>query len=55
MELFDLPFSLKDIPKPSKKDYNKLMINKLEDYLGRLRWAGYHHLEPKDKHQKPTT
>ena len=49
MEPFNFGFSLKDIPIPSKDSYQKTLIQKTEEFIGRLRWAAYHFLNPNDK------
>ena len=55
MELFDFGFSLKDIPIPSKNYYLKTLIQKTEEFIGRLRWAAFFYLNPQDKDEtKPT-
>ena len=50
MEPFAFSFSLKDIPIPNKKYYLKTLIQKTEEFIGRLRWAAFHFLKPDTDH-----
>ena len=52
MDPFDFAHSLKNIPIPPKESYLKLLIGKTEDFIGRLRWATYHFLNPIDPNAK---
>ena len=52
MDPFDFAYSLKNIPIPPKESYLKLLIGKTEDFIGRLRWATYHFLNPTDPKAK---
>ena len=42
MELKNFGFSLKDIPIPSKSNYLKCMIEKVESFVKRLRWEAFY-------------
>ena len=41
MEKINFEYSLKNIPTPSKKNYTKLMIDKTEHFLKRMRWKAF--------------
>ena len=41
MELKNFGYSLKNIPLPNKKTYTKLMIEKTQSFLKRLRWKAF--------------
>ena len=52
MELFHFHHSLKDIPIPPKDYYTKTLIEKTEDFIGRMRWAAFHFLNPTEANKK---
>ena len=39
MERFNFPYSLKNIPIPPSNTYKKTLIDKTENFIGRIRWA----------------
>ena len=41
MELKNFGYSLKNIPIPSKSNYLKYMIEKVESFVKRLRWKAF--------------
>ena len=47
-------YSTKCIPVPSKRDYEKCMIEKTEQFLCRMRWKAFFHLNPVESAKKET-
>ena len=47
MDIFNLNYSTKNIPTPTDKHYLKLLIEKVEDLIKRMRWKAWHFLNPK--------
>ena len=52
MEIFNINHSLKDIPIPPTDYYTKCLIDRTEEFIGRIRWAAFHFLNPNDKTSK---
>ena len=52
MEIFNINHSVKDIPIPPTDYYTKCLIDRTEDFIGRIRWAAFHFLNPNDKPSK---
>ena len=46
MERFNLSYSTKNIPLPSRNDYLQRLIEKTEQFLRRMRWKAYFFLNP---------
>ena len=44
-------YSSKNVPTPSKQQYTKTLIDKVENFLKRLRWKAYFFDKPKDDEQ----
>ena len=49
MEKLILPYSLKNIPIPSRRHYQKILVSKVESFVRRIRWKLYHILNPSSK------
>ena len=54
MEAVNFGHSVKDIPIPSKKEYQKMMINSYENFIWPLRWKVFHFFNPNFKSKKET-
>ena len=54
MEAVNFGHSVKDIPIPSKKEYQKMMINSYENFIWPLRWKVFHFFNPNSKSKKET-
>ena len=52
MEKFGFEFSLKNIPIPSRLYFSKLLIAKTSDFIERLRWKVFFHLNPDAKRKE---
>ena len=46
MEKFNISYSTKNIPLPSRKDYLQRLIEKTEQFLRRMRWKAHFFLNP---------
>ena len=46
MEKFNIDYSTKNIPLPSKNDYLQRLIEKTELFLRRMRWKAHFFLNP---------
>ena len=46
MEKFNISYSTKNIPLPSRSDYLQGLIEKTEQFLRRIRWKAYFFLNP---------
>ena len=46
MEKFNISYSTKNIPLPSRSDYLQRLIEKTEQFLRRIRWKAYFFLNP---------
>ena len=49
---FDLPYSKKNIPLNSKKEYLLQLVHSVEKFVRNLRWRAYFYLNPQQKPQK---
>ena len=49
MKLKNFGYSLKNIPIPSKPNYLKCMIEKVESFVKRLRWKAFYFCKEKEK------
>ena len=54
MECVSFNYSTKNIPVASKKEYIRLLIDKTEQFLRRMRWKAYHFLNPNQQPEKET-
>ena len=54
MKRFDIPYSLKNIPIPSRLQYKKQLISKVDKFVNTLRWAWYFICYPSDTESKET-
>ena len=55
MEKFNYAHSLKNIPITSNEYYTKRLIAKTEEFIQRIRWKAFFHLNPTEDHApKPT-
>ena len=52
MDQLHLTYSLKNIPIPSRFQYKKLLVSKLESFLKRLRWKTHHILNPSSRNKQ---
>ena len=52
MNQFHYNQSLKDIPIPSKSQYQRTLVSKIEKFIGNLRWKLYHIQNPSHKNTK---
>ena len=54
MELFNINYSMKNIPTPSHQSYKLLLIDKIESIIKRMRWKAYFFMEHKGSNlEKP--
>ena len=51
---FDLPYSKKNIPLNSKKEYLLQLVHSVEKFVRNLRWRAFFYLNPTDKQEKET-
>ena len=49
MKKADLPYSLKNIPIPSKSAYLKSVISRTTEFIQRMRWKAYYFTKPKEQ------
>lgn len=42
MNPFNIKYSLKNIPLPSRQQYQRLLVDKIEQFITNLRWTKYH-------------
>ena len=49
----NFPYSLKNVPIPSKATYMKGVIASSETFLQNMRWKAFHHLKDQSKPSKP--
>ena len=54
MDVVNFEHSVKDIPVPSRKEYQQMMINSTEKFTKNLRWKVLHFLKPFKKQSKET-
>ena len=54
MQPFFFDYSTKSIPTPSKFQYRKVLVNKVESFIGRLRWALFFIQNPTANKSKET-
>ena len=54
MKKFEVPYSLKNIPIPSKLQYQKQLISKVEKFVTNLRWKWFFITNPTDSEKKQT-
>ena len=54
MDLVNFGHSVKDIPVPSRKEYQLMMINSMEKFMKNLRWKVLFFLKPSQKQSKET-
>ena len=54
MNKFELPYSLKNIPIPSKLQYKRQIISKVEKIVNNLRWKWYFICHPTNNERKET-
>ena len=54
MERVDLGHSVKDIPVPSRKEYQQMVINSGEKFMKNLRWKVLHFFRPNMRNPKET-
>ena len=54
MEAVNFGHSVKDIPIPNRKEYQKMMINSYENFIWTLRWKVFHFFNPNSKSKKET-
>ena len=47
MELFNINYSMKNMPTPSHQSYKLLLIDKIESVIKRMHWKGYFLMENK--------
>ena len=54
MNRANFPYSLKNIPVPSKLQYQKQLVSKVESFVNRLRWKMFHISNPNPTEKKTT-
>ena len=54
MDQFHIPYSLKNIPIPSRSQYQKQLESKVKSFSQRLRWKMFHILNPTNSDTRET-